>query len=274
MVLAVGCAAPVGVTTRSMIPVLEEMEASVNATADLEIVRQGLPSGMLLVEGLARRHPRNGRVRLLAAKLYSGYALAFAEGDEERARALYERARDHGLAALPDGVLLRTGRFADAERVIARLGPSRVPLLFWTAQAWASAIRLGLDDPRNQADMARVETMMARVRALDDTFYHGGAHLFSGVLLGAKPPLAGGDPDAGIAEMERSFEISQGHWLLPLYYQASLLASIPGREQEARFAIQRILEDRGTHPADLTLTNAVAVAKARQLLETLREEEE
>jgi hypothetical protein len=261
-------------TMRSMIPVLEEMEAAVNTTSDLEILRQGLPSGMLMVEGLARRRPTDARVCLLAAKLYSAYAMAFTDTDDLRAHALFERARDHGLAAIRGGSTLRAGTFAAAEQTISRFGKRDVPLLFWTAQAWASAIRLGLDDPRNQADLARVEAMMNRVVALDETFYYGGAHLFKGVLLGAKPPPAGGDPDAAIAEMETAFSIAGGHSLLPLFYQASLHASIPGSEEQARRTVARILDDDGTHPEELTLTNAIAVSKAERLLEMLREEEE
>ncbi len=274
LALVSGCAAPVSLTTRSMIPVLEEMEASINATPDLEIVRQGLPSGMLLVEGLVRRHPRNERLRLLAVKLYTGYAMAFAEDDEARARFLYERARDHGLAGLRGGKVIKTGTYPEATRAIERLGKAEVPLLFWTAQAWASAIRLGLDNPRNQAELARVECMMARVLALDEGFFYGGPHLFNGVLLGAKPPPAGGDPEAAIAEMERAFEISGGHSLLPLAYIASLQASIPGREEDARRTLRRILDDTGSHPEELTLINALALERARALLETFAEEEE
>lgn len=273
-VLALGCAAPVGMTMRSMIPVLEDMETAVNASSDLEIVRHGLPTGMLMVEGLARRLPHDGRVGLLAAKLYTGYAMAFLESDDARARNLYERARDHGLAGLRGGTTIRRGTFADAEHTISRLGKDDVPLLFWTAQAWASAINLGLDDPRNQADLARVESMMERVLALDELFYYGGAHLFKGVLLGSKPPPAGGDVAAGIVEIERAFEIAGGHSLLPLYYQAALQASVPGMEEEAGRTIARILDDSGSHPEDLTLTNAIAVSKASSLRDMLGEEEE
>ncbi|MBN1423756.1 hypothetical protein JXA88_04285 [Candidatus Fermentibacteria bacterium] len=274
LAVCVGCAAPVGMTMRSMIPVLEEMEAAVSETDDLEIVRRGLPSGMLLVEGLVRREPRNARVRLLAAKLYSGYALAFTEHDDPWAKSLYEKARDHGLAGLRYGSTLRAGTFAQAENAVLRLGKGDVPLLFWTAQAWASVIQMGLDDPRNQADLARVESMMERVLVLDEQFYYGGAHLFKGVLLGAKPPPAGGDPAAGIAAMERAFEISGGHSLLPLYFQASLQAAIPGMEDDARRTIRRILGDQGSHPCELNLTNAIAAFKAKSLLQMLQEEEE
>ncbi len=259
---------------RSMIPVLEEMEISVNSSSDLETVRDGMPSGMLLIEGIIRKLPHNRRARLLATKLYSGYALAFVEeGNPERAHGLYLKARDHGLAALPGGEAMLNAQFREAENAIGRLKKDQVPLLFWAAQAWAGAIVLAIDNPRNQAALARVEAMMARALTLNESFYYGGPRLFRGALLGSKPPPAGGDPELALQEMNRAFHLSGGHSLLCQYYRARLLASMPGREGEAAETIRMILDDRSRHPEELTFLNTVTVIKARKLLSMMKEEE-
>jgi tetratricopeptide (TPR) repeat protein len=257
-----------------MIPVLEETEAAINSCDDLETVRDGLPTGMLMIEGVTRRLPENKKARLLAAKLYAGYALAFAEdGDPERATKLYYRARDHGLAVLPGGRIIRDARFRDAEKAIQRLGKKNVPLLFWSAQAWAGAIRIAIDDPRNQAALARVEAMMEQVVKSDPSYYHGAALLFRGVLLGAKPPPAGGDIETALEEIDRAFDVSEGHFLICLYYRAQLLSSLPGREDEAKEVLSALLNDRGGHPDELTFLNSVAISKAEALYDRIIEEE-
>ncbi len=274
IVLGTSCSVTTGMTMRGMLPVLEEMELSVNASSDLETIRDGLPSGMLFLEAIVRKLPSDHRARLLASKIYSGYAIAFAEeSDHSRAVTLYLKAKDHGLMALPGGTIIREGKYRDAEQAISRLGKNDVPLLFWTAQAWAGAIRLGLDNPRNLAALARVEAMMDRVLQLDGSYYHGGPHLFAGVLLGAKPPPAGGDPDLGLQRIDEALRISEGHFLLALYYKAALLATLPGREEEAKETIGFLLENKDPHPEQLTLTNTVAMARAKHLLARILEEE-
>jgi hypothetical protein len=258
-----------------MIPVLEETEAAVSRCNDLQTVRDGLPTGMLMIEGIARRLPENKEARLLGAKLYAGYALAFAEdGDPHRAIALYERGRDHGLAALPRGMIIRDAPFKTAEQAILKLKKRDVPLLFWSAQAWAGAIRIAINEPRNQAALARVEAMMERVLRLDPSYYHGAAMLFRGVLLGAKPPPAGGDPEAALEQIDRAFENSDGHFLLCLYHRALLLSSIPGREAEAKTVLARLMADGGDHPDELTFLNRVAISKANALHDKIIEEEQ
>ncbi len=114
---------------------------------------------------------------------------------------------------------------------------------------------------------------MERIIVLDDAFYHGGPHLFRGVLLGAKPPLAGGDPKLALEEIETAFEMSGEHSLLCLFYRADLLAALPGREGEAKELLEMILDDTGSHPEELTFVNTVAAVKAERLLAELIEEE-
>jgi len=272
--LCVTCAIPSSMTMKSMIPVLEEMELSVQSSNDLQTIRDGLPSGMLLIEGILRKLPDNRRARLLAAKLYSGYALAYSEtSDEDRAISLYRTARDHGLAIIPNGDIIRDGTFKQAEAAILRIGKKETELLFWTAQAWAGMIRLGLDKPRNLAALARVEAMMHQVMKHDPTYFHGGPTLFLGVLLGIKPPPAGGDLDRGIEIIMDAYELSGNHFLLAEYYRADLIARVPGREEEAKNILSGLLEDDSSHPNELTFLNTVAQRRAEHLLEKIHEEE-
>ena len=261
-------------TMKSMIPVLEEMELSVQSSNDLQTICDGLPSGMLLIEGIIRKLPDNRRARLLAAKLYSGYALAFSEiSDEDRAVSLYRTARDHGLAVISNGDIIRDGTFKQAEAAIQRIGKNETELLFWTAQAWAGIIRFGLNEPRNLAALARVEAMMHQVMKHDPAYFHGGPTLFLGVLLGIKPPPAGGDLNRGIEIIMDAYRLSGNHFLLAEYYRADLIARVPGREEEAKDILRTLIGDDSPHPSELTFLNTVAHRRAEHLLEQIYEEE-
>jgi hypothetical protein len=106
---------------------------------------------------------------------------------------------------------------------------------------------------------------MQRILVLDETYAHGGAHIYMGILATLLPPAMGGHPEVGRKHFERSIELSDGK---------NLMAKVIFAERYARLMFNRELHDRllqetlsaEVRQEDLTLMNTIAKQKAKQLL--------
>ena len=179
---------------RGAAPLIDNGVTAMNRETDLELARASIPANLKMIEALLLADPGNVAYRVQAAMGFYGYAMGFVEPDDrERAAALYRRALDHAQVALDHAGVTQamlTGDVAVLEQALAKLDARAVPALFWTASAWGKWIELQLDDPARLAELPRVEMLMRRVLALDETYYHGGAHLFFGVYYGGGRPCS------------------------------------------------------------------------------------
>ena len=126
---------------------------------------------------------------------------------------------------------------------------------------------MNTDDWKAIADKARVDAMMQRVVALDESYSDGAAYLYLGILATLMPEAMGGKPEKGRADFERAIELSGGR---------NLMAKVLLAREYARLVFDRDLHDRLCREvieadpvaAGLTLVNTVAQEEARQLLES------
>lgn len=263
-----------GCTTSQLVargasPLITHGVAAMNRETDLELARASLPANLKMIEALLLADPGNAAYRIQAAMGFHGYALGFVEGTEpERAAALYRRARDHALAALDAGVAqgLLAGDPATLEQALAGLGGDAVPALFWTASAWAKWIELQLDDPVRLDELPRVEALMRRVLALDEAYYHGGAHLFFGVYYGARAPMFGGDFDRAARHFDRAAALGKDRMLWVEVYRAQYLFRQMADREAFHATLSRVLEAPAGADPDLNLANALAKRQAAVLL--------
>ena len=138
-------------------------------------------------------------------------------------------------------------------------------MLFVAGASWAAWIRANTDDWSAIADKARVDLMMQRVVALDETYEQGSAFLYLGILATLLPEAMGGRPEEGRADFERVIELSDGR---------NLMAKVLLARSYARLVFDRNLHDRLCREvidADpvapgLTLTNTMAQEEATELL--------
>ena len=237
---------------------------------DPETVRQGAPAYLLMIDGLIADNPRNVDLLLAGANLYSSYAGTFVD-DPNRAAKLAEKGRDYGWRAL-----CRSDRracdawsapYEEFEKVVADFGAKRVAVLYGSGAAWATWIQLNTDDWKAIADKARVDAMMQRVVALDESYSDGAAYLYLGILATLMPEAMGGKPEKGRADFERAIELSGGR---------NLMAKVLLARSYARLVFDRELHDRlcrevidaDPEAAGLTLVNIVAQEEAKELLES------
>ncbi len=64
------------------------------------------------------------------------------------------------------------------------------------------------------ADLPIVESIMLWVVALDESYYHGGAHIFLGSYYGSRPQIYGGKPEDSRKHFERALTINKRQFLL------------------------------------------------------------
>ena len=145
---------------------------------DPELVGQAIPFGLKLYESLLDSAPKNKDLLLATCSNFTQYGVAYLETEalvlgeakhhdevthlNDRALKLYMRARGYCLRAMEvrfPGIgpkLLK-----DPGTALAGARKADVPLLYWTAASWGSAIGLALDKPDISIDLPTV-------RALDD----------------------------------------------------------------------------------------------------------
>jgi predicted anti-sigma-YlaC factor YlaD len=85
-----------------------------------------------------------------------------------------------------------------------------VPLLYWTAAAWAAAIAVTKDRPDLIAELPLAEAMIDRALELDERFDHGALHVF---LVTYEMARAGGTGDPATrarAHYDRALALGAG----------------------------------------------------------------
>jgi len=235
---------------------------------DPETAEAGMPSYLLMVDGLIEGDARNEELLLAGSKLYGSYTSAFVK-DVERAKRLALKSRNYGDRALCAhdarlcGLLQRP--FDDVAKAVAATKAGDVRVLYVCASAWAGWIQANSSDWNAIANLAKVKVMMQRVVELDESYEHGEAHLYLGVIATLLPPALGGRAEEGQAHFERAIKLSAGH---------DLMAKVEYARRYARITYDRPLHDRLLHEvldadADvpgLTLSNVLAKRQARELL--------
>ena len=179
--------------------------SSFGSDDDPDLIKAAAPTNLKLMESLLAESPRHAGLLLATASGFTQYAYAFLEQEADeleakdlaattalrgRAKRLYLRARDYGLRGLDVAhpgcaQLLRT----DPKRAVALATKADVPVLYWTAAAWGSAIALGKDNPDLVADQPIVEALIDRALVLDEAWDDGAIH---GFLITYETARAGG----------------------------------------------------------------------------------
>ena len=263
-VLSQGCASLV------IPPMVGPVVKNLNRQADLELVCDGAASYLLMLDSLLVSDPGNARLLLHGAQAYTAYASIMPEcGRPERAPVLGERAREYGLRLLGTQPGLGGANqmpLAGFSEAVQSVGSREVEKLFWSGYGWATWIGFSKGAPAAVADLPKVEQLMLRVLALDEGFYHGGAHLFLGVYYGSRPVMLGGRPDVSRNHFERALALSERRFLATLVAYAEYYARQTfDRELYVRLLEEALAFDLAQAP-DLTLPNVLAQRRARKLL--------
>ncbi len=239
--------------------------------SDLKFAEQSIPANVKLLEALYRAKDDNDdHLALLLTQAYTGYALGFVEdSDPERAKALYMRGREYGLTAL-----MKNQRFAAAfnaepwefKSAVDAFSDDKLPLIFWTANAWGNLIKLSIGDPAALGDLYKVNALMEFVLTRDETFFYGSAHLYFGTILATTPKNLGGKPDSAKVHFDRCLEIGNGRFLLPYVYMAQSYAVQVQDKALFESSLKKVEDASIEILPEQRLINSIAKEKAKALL--------
>ena len=249
---------------------------------DPELIKSAVPFSLKLMESLLSESPKHKGLLLATASGFTQYGYAFVQQEAEeieaenltkaremqtRARRLFLRARDYGLRGLEvshSGVGQRLRD--DPKAAVAKMRKSDVPLLYWSAVSWAAAISVSKDNPDFVADLPKVEAMIDRALALDESWDSGAIHSF---LITFEMARATGEGDR-VARVRKHFdravELSGGKQAGPFVSLAeSVCIESEDRAQFVKLLEQALAINPDEYPAT-RLVNLIMQRRARWLL--------
>lgn len=249
---------------------------------DPELVKAAVPFSLKLIESLLAESPQHKGMLLAACSGFTQYSFAFVNQDADeledtdiaaatrmrvRAKRLYLRARGYGLR----GLEVKHPGFEQALRknpkaAVKSATASDVPLLYWTAAAWGSAISVSKDDPALVSDQIIVEALIDRALELDEDFDRGAIH---GVLISYEMARQGvqGDPALRSKKhFDRAMKLSGGKLASPLVSFAESVSVQNQNRAEFQALLDQALAINPDAVPESRLQNLVAQRRARWLL--------
>ena len=250
---------------------------------DLELVGDAIPFALKLYESLLESAPKNRNLLIATCSSFTQYGVAYVETEavvlgearhhdevallNQRALRLYLRAKGYCLRAIEArfpgiGPKLLT----DPVPALARAEKKDVPLLYWTAASWGSAIGLGMDRPDLVIDMPVVRALAERALALDESWGKGTLHEMF-VSLDSLPEALGGSTASARKHFTRAIELQKG--LSPGPYVALAMGvALPAQDREEFIKLlQAALAIDPEKDPSVRLVTLVQQRRARALLD-------
>jgi len=262
---AAGCSAITGAATSGF---ADGLSQAILDQDDPELVREGTPAYLILLDALVRSDPANPRYLGAAAQLYAVYGIAFVD-DPVRSGVLAARAQEYGTRAVcaadRHACQLDDLEYGAYAAVVDRLPPGDAGALYSYCVGSLAFIRTHSGDWAAIARLPRVEHALQRLLELPGAPNQAAVNMYLGILNTLRPESLGGHPELGRAYFEKAIELSGGH---------DLAAKVEYARSYARLVYDRELHDRLLHEVlaaptraeGLTLFNTLAQAQARALL--------
>jgi predicted anti-sigma-YlaC factor YlaD len=250
---------------------------------DLELVGDAIPFGLKLYESLLDSAPKNKDLLIATCSNFTQYGVAYLETEamvlgeaqhhdevahlNQRALKLYLRAKGYCLRAMEvrfPGIGQKL--LTDPVPALAKAEKKDVPLLYWMAASWGSAISLGVDKPDIVIDMPVVRALADRALALDESWSKGAIHEMF-VSLDSLPEALGGSPARAREHFAKAIELQHG--LSPGPYVALATGVALPAQDRAEFEklLQTALAIDPEKDPSVRLVTLVQQRRARALLD-------
>jgi tetratricopeptide (TPR) repeat protein len=237
---------------------------------DPELVRDGAPAYLLMLDSFVQGAPENGAVLSAAAELYSAYGVVFVD-DPIRSRKLTTRGRSYGQRALCAANERACGiwdmTYDDFVFTLQFLRKKDAAALYTFGLSWIAYIQAHSDDWAALARLPQAQATLLRVQEIDPHYQQANVEHFLAVLNTIRPPALGGDFEAGLEHYQRAMSLSGGNDLsikvdCAKYYARTLY----DRELHDRLLNEVLLADP-VQPG-YTLFNTIAQDDAQVLLDS------
>lgn len=269
-------------------PLLMDATSEVQKEADWNLIKDGMPGNIVLVEGLLGVRPTDRELLVAAVKAHSGAGYGIyetqylddkfkeAKTSESKKSALihYSKAVNHGLNFLKTKGI----EFEDLTKAIASDGGVEALLdsemshsslnhegIFFTAHAWGGFINLQRENMTLVAQLPIVKGMFDWVCKKDPTFNYGSCAVFYGSYEAGRPRMLGGNPDKGLEIFREAAKRYPNNFMI----HSSIIEyyAVPMEEEDVYDEAAAVLE-KAQKDLDLYLSRAPGVA----IPESLKEE--
>ena len=277
-----GCATVKRMAINKLGDSLSESGTTYAADDDPDLVGAALPFSLKLVEGLLAQSPKHRGLLFTAASGFTEYAYVYVQQDADamesqdldragalraRARRLYLRARDYGLRGLDakhrgfkDRVM------ADPKTAVKAANKADVPMIYWTAASWGSAIAVSKDHPDLIADQPIVEALIDRALELDPDFDFGAIHGFLINYEMARQGAAGDAAARARQHFDREVLLTKGQLASPFVSLAEAVSVANDNREEFEKLLKQALAIDPDARVEWRLQNLVVQKRARWLL--------
>ncbi len=160
---------------------------------DPELVGAAMPFSLKLMETLLEQVPHHEGLLYATASGFTQYGYAFVQEKADRledtdldaafalrnrAQKLYLRARSYGLRGLDVSLPgFQAGLRENPRQMVQKATIKDVPLLYWTASAWVSAIAISKEADLI-GDLPIVDALIDRALELNESYDYGAIHSF------------------------------------------------------------------------------------------------
>jgi predicted anti-sigma-YlaC factor YlaD len=250
---------------------------------DLELVGDAIPFGLKLYESLLDSAPKNKELLIATCSNFTQYGVAYLETEamvlgeaqhhdevahlNQRALKLYLRAKGYCMRAMEvrfPGIGQKL--LTDPVAALTKAEKKDVPLLYWMAASWGSAISLGVDKPEIVIDMPVVRALAERALALDESWSKGAIHEMF-ISLESLPEALGGSPAKAREHFTRAVELQKGQSPGP-YVALAVGVALPAQDRaEFEKLLQAALAIDPEKDPSVRLVTLVQQRRARALLD-------
>jgi predicted anti-sigma-YlaC factor YlaD len=266
---------------------LADSGSNFSADDDPELVASAIPFGLKTIEGLLAQSPKHKGLLFAACSGFTQYSYAFVQQEADyveaqdlqkatemraRAKKLYLRALDYGLRAFDLEIRGFSAQIRkDPDAVLAKTTKKHVPLLYYTAAAWAAAFAVDVTDSSLSVSQTSMEKMMRRALQLDEGWEKGSLHDFF-ISWEAGHAGAGGSVDKAKEHFARAKELAAGQRVSPFVSYAESVLVTEQKKQEFEQVLKEALAiDLSKTAPEQKLANVLAQKRAKWLLSKVDE---
>jgi len=234
---------------------------------DPELVRDGMPSYLLLTDSFVQGSPDDPAMLSAAANLYASYGAVFAD-DEARAMRLTSRARNYALQAMcnvyADSCDWRELNYDDFVASLDGLTEQHAETVYIYSFATLAYLRAYSSDWNSLAELPQAEALVKRYLEISGESANASAHTYLGVILTLRPPALGGKPEEARVHFEKAIALTGGRDLGAKIEFAKGYAKLLYDQELHDQLIGEVL-DADPKADRLTLTNVLAQEEALRM---------
>ena len=255
-----------------------DLEKAIRAYDEPSVIREGLPSYILLLEARLESRPHDSDLRLTTARMTASYATLFSDESDRQGREAGRRLSERALEHAQIGACRHADRLCDLHQLDfdslrARLEVLRsadLEAVYVLATTWTTWINAHSDDFSALADLPRVERLLDWVAESDPAHDDGAVWLYLAVLNSQRPPAAGGRPDKAREYYTLARQYSEGENLLINVLMADSYARLVFDRDLWVELLEQVLEEREDHRS-YRLANQIARVRAERMLQQTEE---